>query len=100
MKTIDRRFQYEEQIFMQREVANIKARMLQMVQHARSGQMNQMEAVMANAQFRQLAQHVLMIRQRCQHVWNAEYVFEELKHHHTEEFCVICEARRILSSSE
>lgn len=91
MISIDKRIQFEEQILMKREVANIKTGMLQMIEHARLGGIHPM---MAQGQMHQMAQRVLMIRQRCQHIWETEYtshddcVFTEVK------ICLICEAHQ------
>lgn len=97
MKPLDSRLKFEEQIFMKRDVANIKARMLQFVEHARSGRMHQMEAMMVHGQMQQMAQQVLMIRARCQHVFEREYTIQNDTVTTVEEVCVICETRKSVS---
>lgn len=79
---------------MRREVEGIKANMLQMVEHARSGQIQHpMQAQMLQGQMQQMAQRVLMLRERCQHVWNYEYHFElDGVFTKTVKTCSVCQA--------
>ena len=99
MKPIDKRFQFEEQILMKREVAAIKMRMNQFVEHARSFRAHPVESPAMHMQMVQMAQQVQMIRQRCYHIWEAEYVVVDGEVKNVEQICVICEARQPLSSS-
>lgn len=94
MNKLDKRFEFEEQVMMRREVANIKASMLQIVEHARLGQLHQMQVQMLHMQMQQMAQRVLMIRERCQHVWEVEHHWQsEFDAWSHERVCIICEAR-------
>lgn len=99
MKRLHAHFEYEEQVLMSREVAGIKTQMSQMVEQAQSGQLHPMQAQMMHVQLQQMGQRVLMIRQRCHHVWNHEITIEsEGDVILCEKICVICETRQAFAA--
>lgn len=94
MTPIDKRYTSEEQILMKREIAALRSQMEQIVLIAESGQVSHpMQFQMLQMQLVQMGRQVVMIRQRCQHIWIDEYVISSADlsvSHHAHE-CKICQ---------